>query len=183
MRSRAGGADLNLDAVSPPTGDLQRLFDDPTLRRQLAVETTGCVHYLSLQMDAGPTRKLAVRQAVNYAIDRQAVVLAIGGAYAGAPATTVLSPTLAGHSTFDLYPSQEGTRATPTRPGSCWPRPATPTGSRSPTSASRHRNGRPCTRCCGRRWAGPGSASSRPSTRASTPTASRCAFGPSGTTP
>jgi peptide/nickel transport system substrate-binding protein len=102
-----GGADLNLDAVSPPTGDLQRLFDDPTLRRQLAVETTGCVHYLSLQMDAGPTRKLAVRQAVNYAIDRQAVVLAIGGAYAGAPATTVLSPTLAGHSTFDLYPSQD----------------------------------------------------------------------------
>ena len=102
-----GGADLNLDAVPPPTGDLQRLFDDPTLRRQLAVETTGCVHYLTLQMDAGPTRKLAVRQAVNYAIDRQAVVLAIGGAYAGAPATTVLSPTLAGHSTFDLYPSQD----------------------------------------------------------------------------
>ena len=54
-------------------------------------------------------------------------------------------------------------------------------GHRSPTSASRRRNGRPCTRCCGRRWAGPGSASSRPSTRASTPTASRCACGPSAT--
>ncbi|HEV3495942.1 MAG TPA: ABC transporter substrate-binding protein, partial [Actinomycetes bacterium] len=102
-----GKADLNLDAVPPPVGDLQRLFDDPTLSRRLAVETTGCVHYLTLQMDAGPTRELAVRQAVNYAIDRQAVVLAIGGAYAGAPATTVLSPTLSGHTTFDLYPSQD----------------------------------------------------------------------------
>ena len=100
-------ADLNLDAVPPPVGDLRRLFDDPTLARRLAVETTGCVHYLTMQMDAGPTQELAVRQAVNYAIDRQGVVLAIGGAYAGAPATTVLSPTLAGHSAFDLYPSQD----------------------------------------------------------------------------
>jgi peptide/nickel transport system substrate-binding protein len=102
-----GEADLNLDAVPPPVGDLQRLFDDPALARRLAVETTGCVHYLTMQMDAGPTTELAVRQAVNYAIDRQALVLAIGGAYAGAPATTVLSPTLAGYSAFDLYPSQD----------------------------------------------------------------------------
>jgi peptide/nickel transport system substrate-binding protein len=102
-----GEADLNLDAASPPVADLQRLSDDPKLARQLAVETTGCVHYLSLQMDAGPTRKLAVRQAVNYAIDRRAVVLAIGGAYAGEPASTILSPTLAGYSAFDLYPSQD----------------------------------------------------------------------------
>jgi peptide/nickel transport system substrate-binding protein len=102
-----GQADLNLDAVPPPVGDLQRLVDDPALARRLAVETTGCIHYLTMQMDAGPTRELAVRRAVNYAIDRRAVVLAIGGAYAGAPASTVLSPTLAGHSAFDLYPSQD----------------------------------------------------------------------------
>ncbi|HJW64370.1 MAG TPA: ABC transporter substrate-binding protein, partial [Actinomycetes bacterium] len=102
-----GEADLNLDAVPPPVDDLQRLSDDPVLARRLAVETTGCVHYLTMQMDAGPTRSPAVRQAVNYAIDRQAVVLALGGPYAGEPASTVLSPTLAGHSAFDLYPSQD----------------------------------------------------------------------------
>jgi peptide/nickel transport system substrate-binding protein len=102
-----GAADLNLDAVPPPVADLQRLSNDPTLSRQLAVETTGCVHYLTMQMDAGPTRSPAVRQAVNYAIDRQAVVLAIGGRYAGEPASTILSPTLAGYSAFDLYPSQD----------------------------------------------------------------------------
>jgi peptide/nickel transport system substrate-binding protein len=102
-----GVADLNLDAVPPPTAELQRLFDDQAMARRLAVETTGCVHYLTMQMDAGPTRSLAVRQAVNYAIDRQAVVLAMGGPYAGAPATTILSPTLAGYSAFDLYPSQD----------------------------------------------------------------------------
>jgi peptide/nickel transport system substrate-binding protein len=105
----AGEADLNLDAVPPPVADLPRLSGDPTLARQLAVETTGCVHYLTMQMDAGPTESLAVRQAVNYAIDRQAVVLAMGGRYAGEPASTVLSPTLAGYSAFDLYPSQDAT--------------------------------------------------------------------------
>jgi peptide/nickel transport system substrate-binding protein len=102
-----GAADLNLDAVPPPVADLPRLSADPTLARQLAVETTGCVHYLTMQTDVGPTRSKAVRQAVNYAIDRQAVVLAMGGRYAGEPATTVLSPTLAGYSAFDLYPSQD----------------------------------------------------------------------------
>jgi peptide/nickel transport system substrate-binding protein len=103
----AGEADLNLDAVPPPVADLPRLSGDPALARQLAVETTGCVHYLTMQMDDGPTKSRAVRQAVNYAIDRQAVVLAIGGRYAGEPASTVLSPTLAGYSAFDLYPSQD----------------------------------------------------------------------------
>jgi peptide/nickel transport system substrate-binding protein len=102
-----GTADLNLDAVPPPVADLQRLSNDPTLSRQFSIQTTGCVHYLTMQMDAGPTRSLAVRQAVNYAIDRQAVVLALGGTYAGEPASTVLSPTLVGYSAFDLYPSQD----------------------------------------------------------------------------
>jgi peptide/nickel transport system substrate-binding protein len=102
-----GEADLNLDSVPPPVGDLRRLSGDPMLAKQFAVETTGCVHYLTLQMDAGPTRSREVRQAVNYAIDRQAVVLAIGGRYAGEPASTILSPTLAGYSAFDLYPSQD----------------------------------------------------------------------------
>jgi peptide/nickel transport system substrate-binding protein len=99
---KSGEADLNLDASSPPVDELQRLSSDPKLARQFAIETTGCVHYLTMQMDAGPTRELAVRQAVNYAIDRQAVLLAIGGAYAGEPASTILSPTLAGYSAFNL---------------------------------------------------------------------------------
>jgi peptide/nickel transport system substrate-binding protein len=102
-----GEQDLNLDNVPPPNADLQRLSADRDLSDRLAVETTGCVHYLTLQMDSEPTSKLKVRQAINYAIDRQAVVAAIGGRYGGEPASTILSPTLAGYSPFDLYPSQD----------------------------------------------------------------------------
>ncbi|MFL6192011.1 MAG: ABC transporter substrate-binding protein [Actinomycetes bacterium] len=102
-----GEQDLNLDNIPPPNADLQRLSGDRALSERLAVETTGCVHYLTLQMDSGATRERKVRQAINYAIDRQAVVGAIGGRYAGEPASTILSPTLAGYSAFDLYPSQD----------------------------------------------------------------------------
>ena len=102
-----GEQDLNLDNIPPPNADLERLSRDRELSERLAVETTGCVHYLTLQMDSVPTRELKVRRAINYAIDRQAVVLAIGGRYAGEPASTILSPTLAGYSAFDLYPSQD----------------------------------------------------------------------------
>src|SRR5919197_1572694 len=102
-----GEADLNLDSIPPPNGDLQRLSGDPDLSRQFAVETTGCVHYLSLQMDSGPTRDRRVRQAINYAIDKQAVVLALGGRFAGDPASTILSPTLTGYGGYDLYPTPE----------------------------------------------------------------------------
>ena len=102
-----GEQDLNLDLIPPPNADLQRLSGDRDLSKRLAVETTGCVHYLTLQTDSRPTSERKVRQAINYAIDRQAVVLALGGRYAGEPASTILSPTLAGYSAFDLYPSQD----------------------------------------------------------------------------
>ena len=102
-----GEADLNLDLIPPPNADLLRLSGDRDLSKQLAVETTGCIHYLTMQTDDGPTRDRKVRRAVNYAIDRQAVVLALGGRYAGEPASTILSPTLAGYSEFNLYPSQD----------------------------------------------------------------------------
>ena len=176
-----GVADLNLDAVPPPVGDLQRLSDDPVLARRLAVETTGCVHYLTLQMDAGPTKSLAVRQAVNYAIDRQAVVLAIGGRYAGEPASTVLSPTLAGHSAFDLYPSQDAT-GDPDKARELLAKAGYPDGVtadlRRPVVAEVEGPVRGAAR---RRWPGPGSGSIRPSTTGSTSTRSRCACGPSAT--
>jgi peptide/nickel transport system substrate-binding protein len=102
-----GDADLNLDNTPPPNHDLRRLSADPGLAGQFAVETTGCVHYLSLQADAGPTRGLPVRQAINYAIDKQAVLLALGGRFAGEPASTILPPTSNGYSAYDLYPSPE----------------------------------------------------------------------------
>jgi peptide/nickel transport system substrate-binding protein len=96
-----GDSDLNLDLVSPPNQDLRRLSGDPDLKKQFAVMTTGCVRYLSLQTDSGPTASPLVRQAINVAVDKRALLLEIGGSFAGDVATTILSPTLGG---FQRYP-------------------------------------------------------------------------------
>jgi peptide/nickel transport system substrate-binding protein len=101
-----GDADLNLDLVSPPNQDLRRLSSDPDLKKQFAVMTTGCVRYLSLQTDSGPTSNALVRKAINLAVDKRALLLEIGGVFAGDVATTVLSPTLSG---FQSYPDPYST--------------------------------------------------------------------------
>jgi len=44
------------------------------------------------------------RKALNYAIDRKAYVQASGGTSQGEPATTLMSPTVAGYNKYDAYP-------------------------------------------------------------------------------
>jgi len=44
-----------------------------------------------------------VRKALNYAIDKDAVLKALGGSAAGTPATTLLSPTVGGFEKYDAF--------------------------------------------------------------------------------
>jgi peptide/nickel transport system substrate-binding protein len=103
-----GDADISQDTI-PPTSALQRLSTDPALKKRFAVETTGCIRYMVLGTNpaAGAISKLQVRQAINYAIDKIAIQRARGGAFAGDPASTVLTPTLLGYKKFDLYPTPD----------------------------------------------------------------------------
>ena len=48
-------------------------------------------------------KDLNVRRALNYAIDKDAVLKALGGSAAGTPATTLLSPTVAGYEKYDVF--------------------------------------------------------------------------------
>ena len=48
-------------------------------------------------------KDLNVRKALNYALDKDAVLKAIGGTPAGTPATTLLSPTVAGFEKYDAF--------------------------------------------------------------------------------
>src|SRR6266540_3341436 len=93
----------------PPNAALQRLINDPELKKRFAVETTGCIRYFALGTDprAGSISDVRVRQAVNYAIDKIAIQRVRGGPLAGDPASTILTPTLLGYQKYDLYPSQD----------------------------------------------------------------------------
>lgn len=98
----SGDADLSVDN-EPPAQDLQRLATDPTLSKQFTAQLDGCTRYLTLQTDSGPTTKLEVRQAFNYAVDKQAIVRAVGGSIAADPSSTILTPPLVGYQKYDLY--------------------------------------------------------------------------------
>src|SRR6266508_1152233 len=69
----------------PPNADLQRLGKGGDLQGQSGIKTTGCVRYLTLQTDSGPTANPLVRKAINLAVDKRALVLELGGAFAGEP--------------------------------------------------------------------------------------------------
>lgn len=102
----SGDVDLNLDLTPPPNNELRRLAKGGDLQGQSGIKTTGCVRYLTLQTDSGATANPLVRQAINLAVDKRALVLALGGAFAGEPASTILSPTLGG---YEKYPDPYGT--------------------------------------------------------------------------
>jgi peptide/nickel transport system substrate-binding protein len=98
-------ADLSGEDLPPPNGDLQRLATDRRLVAQFGVKPTNCQRQLLVDTTSGPTANVKVRQALEYAVDRQALIDALGGQFAGDPATTVLPPSVTGHTSFDLYPS------------------------------------------------------------------------------
>ncbi|MEU1123249.1 ABC transporter substrate-binding protein [Streptomyces sp. NPDC005899] len=66
----------------------------------------GVLQYMALNVNVKPFDNIECRKAVQYAVDKQSMVDAIGGAVKGDPATTVIPPTVAGYKKFDLYPTE-----------------------------------------------------------------------------
>jgi peptide/nickel transport system substrate-binding protein len=69
---------------------------------QLKIYTPANTYYFFMNTRVPPFDKLAVRQAVNYAIDRTALVRALGGL--AAPTENILPPTYPQYRQHDLYP-------------------------------------------------------------------------------
>ena len=125
-----GDADMSLN-LDPPVADLQKLSTDPSLKGQFTVKPTGCVEYMPLNTNpkAGAISNVLVRQAINYAIDKQSLRRTRGGTLAGQIGSSILPPTEFGYTNYNLYPSKDD-RGTSTRPRPCWRRPSYRTGSR-----------------------------------------------------
>jgi peptide/nickel transport system substrate-binding protein len=104
-----GDADLSLN-LNPPVARLPVLSRDPELSKRFALETNGCVEYIPLNVNpaAGPISNLKVRQAINYALDKDALLRTRGGPLGGQIGSTILPPTQFGYRAYDLYPSPGG---------------------------------------------------------------------------
>jgi peptide/nickel transport system substrate-binding protein len=103
-----GDADMSLN-LDPPVADLGKLSTDPNLKGQFTVKPTGCVEYMPLNTNpkAGAISKLAVRQAIEYALDKQSLRRTRGGTLSGTIASSILPPTEFGFEKYNLYPSPD----------------------------------------------------------------------------
>lgn len=89
----AGTADLAWDTVVP-VSDLHRLrsVQDPGL----TIEPDGSIQYLVMNLRNAPLNNEAVRQAINVAIDKTAIVKIMGGPSVAEPINRILPPQIAG---------------------------------------------------------------------------------------
>jgi peptide/nickel transport system substrate-binding protein len=111
-RIERGALDGSLGQEQPPKPVLQRYTTDPAKRPYLHVDPADATLYLSMNATVPPFDDVHVRKAVNWVLDRQAILQAQGGTVAGQLATHVIPPTVLNDrlgADYDPYAS-EGNR-------------------------------------------------------------------------
>ncbi|MDL4816698.1 ABC transporter substrate-binding protein [Actinomadura opuntiae] len=100
-----GAADLAWDQPVP-TSAIPRLRDDP---RFAVLETPNSSPYLVFNLhspnNGGALGDRAVRQALEYAVDRSALIKIVGGPLVAKPLHTVIPPGNSGYAAADPYPT------------------------------------------------------------------------------
>ncbi|WP_230719729.1 ABC transporter substrate-binding protein [Martelella mediterranea] len=104
---QAGDADMTYDILIPPA-ILQMLAatgDDKLTT--MSVGRTSFLWFNTLtDNNDGALRDLRIRQAVQYALDKAAIVQQMGGPMVAAPQNGIFGPGVLGFHEFDLYPSE-----------------------------------------------------------------------------
>lgn len=78
--------------------------------KQLFVNPLTAIYYLALNVNIPPFDNIKARQAVNFAIDRNALVKIYGGSKLASPACQILPPGFPGHEPYCPYTKNPGTK-------------------------------------------------------------------------
>ena len=79
----AGDIDMVMDLVTPPVVILRQFATDPSLEDYLHVNPADAVGYISMNLAEPPFDDIAVRRAVNYAINKRGLLQLAGGESTG----------------------------------------------------------------------------------------------------
>lgn len=101
----SGEAQTSFGAQFVPPAQLAQAQGNPTAKSRLVTSDPGALAYLAFNTARGALKDVKVRQALEYAADRQAFLLASGGEISGAAATTLITPGIPGRAEYDLYPA------------------------------------------------------------------------------
>jgi peptide/nickel transport system substrate-binding protein len=102
LQVKAGQSDLDIGGV-PPTASADLANTYGVNKSRFFVGPTSCVNYMSMNNDRAPFNNVALRKAVEYAIDRPAQVRLLG-AFAGKRTDQILVPGIPGYKSFNVYP-------------------------------------------------------------------------------
>jgi peptide/nickel transport system substrate-binding protein len=103
LQIKAGQLDGYLDRL--PAAAVNQDLRDPTLKGRIFLNPTPSVNYLWMNNDVAPFNNPKVRQAVNYAINRNAILRVWGGRSQGQITDQILPPTMGGYQDAQIYPA------------------------------------------------------------------------------
>ncbi|PHQ52852.1 hypothetical protein BLA24_04570 [Streptomyces cinnamoneus] len=105
----AQGEDADAVGFEPiGSASVGRVLSDPRVKSRLVKGESANTRFLSVNTRRKPLDDVRVRQAIAYALDKDALRTTRGGPVAGDLATTLLPPTLTAHVADDPYPSPGG---------------------------------------------------------------------------
>ncbi len=102
LQIRAGQMATFMDRLA--AADATQALNDPTLAGRVFTGTLPTTTYLWMNATVPPFDNVKVRQAVNYAVDRQSILRVWGGPSQGATTAQVLPPTMPGWQKASTYP-------------------------------------------------------------------------------
>jgi peptide/nickel transport system substrate-binding protein len=90
--------------VSVPAALIPTVTGNPAVKARVATSPSGALAYLAMNTKRPALSNPAVRKAIEYAVDKQAVQVAQGGPeYGGEIASTLITPGIDGYNKYDLY--------------------------------------------------------------------------------
>lgn len=101
----AGSAKTSFMADYLGAAQLNLVNQNPQAKKRVATSQAGPITYLAMNTQRGALKDLRVRQALEYAVDSKAFIVAQGGPQAAVRATTLITPGIPGRVDYDLYPS------------------------------------------------------------------------------
>lgn len=104
--SDSGDAKNGFSASFVPASQLAQVQSDPSAKSRLVTSGPGALAYLAMNTTHTGLDNIKVRQAINYAVDKNTYRIAAGGEIAGDFASTLITPGIPGRVDYDLYKSE-----------------------------------------------------------------------------
>jgi peptide/nickel transport system substrate-binding protein len=104
LKIKAG--DIDLYTGNFPAADVSQLSNDASVKSQVFSAARPAILTLFLNNEVAPFDNVKVRQAVNYAVNRNQVQRVWGGPSVGIPTDQILPPSVPEYRDYDAYPNE-----------------------------------------------------------------------------